>query len=115
MRDNTIHAFAAGILTGAMLTFGVACTAPKAHADDTGGFDPDAASIAIAYTFGDVICQHLNERPTMSGIEALGQGLMDEGLTPRQAAHAIIIAADTQCPEKIPLLRAYASSPVGAA
>lgn len=113
MRDHTMNAFSAGLLTGALLTIGVACSAPEANAD--GGFDPDAASIAVAYAFGDVICQHLTNHPTMSGIEALGEGLMDEGLTARQAAHAIIIAADTQCPEKIPLLRAYANGEVGVA
>lgn len=106
MRDNTVHAFAAGILTGAILTIGVACSAPEAHAD--GGFDPDAASIAVAATFGLLICDTINNAPSAAGVNRIGMALMGEGLTPRQAADAIVLAVDEFCPYHMPVLAAYA-------
>lgn len=108
MRDRVVSAYALGIVTGAFITAAIGFLAPKAHADSDDGFQPDAASIGVAATFGLLICDTINNAPSAAGINRIGMALMAEGLSPRQTADAIVLAVDEFCPYHMPVLAAYA-------
>lgn len=107
MRNSIIKAFSLGIIAGSFLTAALITLAAPAKAE------PDGAAIAFAVVYGQIVCDVLDDHPTESGIMGIGEALVNEGLTWRQAGQAIYIAVDDYCPHHLALIEAFANNQLG--
>ena len=95
-----IKGFAVGVIVGS-LAVATAATVKAA---------PDNASIAYAETYGQAVCATLDDFPTFSGIFGVGQAIMDDGLSARQAGYAVALSVGEFCPRHLPLLQRFSDS-----
>lgn len=100
MRNGHVKAFSLGLVAGSFLTAGTLYFAAPAKAT------PDA-DVAAVY---NAICDTLDAYPTFGGVLGVGEALIQEGLTARQAGHAIFKAAVNSCPWQLGLLRNFATT-----
>ena len=93
MRTSILRAYAIGAITGTIVTAGLAvATAPMAKAD--------ARSDAI-------ICEVLDDYPSIEGVIGIGLALQDEGYSAYNAGVAIAEAVVNECPEHTTLMRRF--------
>lgn len=98
LRNHTIRTYALGVVTGAMLTAGVTHLAAPADAA------PDRVVAAYAAQFGGAVCATLNAHSTINGIYGVGQAIIEDGLTARQAGAVIALSVIDTCPWHLGLL-----------
>lgn len=80
---------------------------PAAHADG----QLNSVEIAYVNTYGQTICQFLDEYPNYDGIKALGHVIMDEdGFAPDSAADIINASVLAFCPNHWGLLVAIGTA-----
>lgn len=80
---------------------------PTAHADG----QLNSVEIAYVNTYGETICEFLDEYPNYDGIKALGQVIMGEdGFSPDSAADIINASVLTFCPNHWGLLVAIGTA-----
>lgn len=91
------RAFALGMIAGSFLTAGLVTAIPAKA-------EPDRASIAYAATFAEAVCNTLDEFPSPEGILGIGQAIVDDGLTSRQAGYVIALSVTDSCPWHLALL-----------
>lgn len=101
MRPHTTRVFALGVITGSMLTAGIALLAAPAKAE------PDRVAVAYAAQFAPAVCDTLDDYPTVNGILGIGQAIMDDGLTPSQAGSVVALSVGELCPWHRPLIRQF--------
>ena len=100
MRPGTTRAFAVGVFTGSLLASTLfACTAP-AKAD----VSEDEASI-----YYGPVCNALAAYPSVQGVIGIGLALKDGGYSGYEAGQILGLSVINQCPEFIPILRAFAA------
>lgn len=68
----------------------------------------DAYSFAAVY--GPVVCQVLDDFPSVSGIVGIGQALGEQGWSGTDVGRIIAYSAAEFCPRHMPLLRRFADS-----
>lgn len=98
MRNDVVRGFALGMIAGSFLTAGVVLAAAPAKAD------PDGASIAYASIYGDAVCETLDEYPTVAGVYGVGQAIVEDGLTARQAGVVVALSVREICPRHMNLI-----------
>lgn len=103
MRTPVVKGFAVGLIVGAVAV----ATAASAKAD------PDTVAIAYAATFGEAVCATLDDYPTFSGILGIGQAVMEDGLSARQAGMVVGLSVGEFCPRHLPLLHSFMQSNSG--
>ncbi len=95
MRPGTLRAYTLGVITGSIVTAGIAvATAPMAKADTR----TDA-----------IICSVLDDYPSIQGVIGIGLALKDEGYSAYNAGVAIAEAVVNECPEYETLMRRFAA------
>lgn len=109
MRNNTLKGFSLGLIAGSFLTAGTLHFTAPAKASPA-----DPVAVDVADTYGPAMCATLDEYPTMAGIIGIGEVLMQEGLTGRQAGQALFLGVYDNCPNYLPLLKRFASTYGGA-
>jgi hypothetical protein len=58
-----------------------------------------------------VVCEVLDEYPTIDGVAGVMRGVMDDsGFTVKQSAMVVVLSVNEQCPKFMPLLREFANS-----
>lgn len=107
MRSQTVKAFSLGVIAGSFLTAGVVFAAPAKA-------DADAVSVAYAARYGEAVCATLDDYPSFDGIVGIGQAVMEDGLTARQAGQVIGLSVAEICPRHGGLLLAFADAVNGA-
>lgn len=93
MRPNTLTAYAAGIITGGLLTAATVFLAGPARADNT--------------VYQVAVCGTLDDYPSISGIVGIGSALMDEGYSGESAGRIVAESVMAACPEYLPLLKRF--------
>jgi hypothetical protein len=99
-RRLTLAAFGA-VLAGTVLGTGIAKADPMTVED-------------YAFRNATAICGMIDQQPDIGGLMDVGTRLMQNGLTPEQAATVVVLAVDNVCPRFIPLLQSVASAPPSA-
>lgn len=100
---RTVRAYALGLITGCGII--AIAAAPNAQAQ------PDRTSVAYAQQYGQAICDTLDDYPNFDGIIGIATVIMDDdGLTPRQAGHAMALSVVDLCPWHLDLLDQFATS-----
>lgn len=96
MNRNAIRAFALGIITGSFLTSGIVLLSAPAKAD------PDVAK-------GErVVCLLLDQNPSFQGIIQTAVVIEQKtGASDYEAGQMIAQSVYDQCPEYIPLIKAF--------
>lgn len=96
MNRNAIRAFALGIITGSFLTSGIVLLSAPAKAD------PDV-------TKGErIVCVLLDQNPTFAGIVQTAIVIEQKtGVDDRTAGQMIGQSVYGQCPEYVPLIKAF--------
>lgn len=97
MRPGTIPTFAAGIMTGALITTTIMFAAPARA---------DVAESDVLYYAG-VVCTSLTDHPSIAGILTIGKALTGQGYTAEQAGELIASAVINVCPQHLPLLTQF--------
>lgn len=103
MRTSVVKAFSLGVVAGAFLTAGIVAAAPAKA-------DPDGASVAYAAAYGPAVCNVLDEYPSFDGIVGIGQAIMDDGLSARQAGQVVALSVAEFCPRHARLILAFADT-----
>lgn len=98
-----IRAYGLGVITGAFLTAGVIAATPAKA-------DVDRAVIAYTAVFAGAVCTTLDAYPSFDGIEGIGQAIIEDGLTPRQAGQVIGLSVVEVCPRHFGLVRDFIAS-----
>lgn len=76
-------------------------TAAPAHAD------LDRVSVAYAAAYGEIVCDVLDEHPSVAGVLGIGQAIVEDGLTANQAGQVIQISVTEICPRHAALLQRF--------
>jgi hypothetical protein len=84
-----------------MFFFGAVVWAASAKAD------PDAEAADYASTYGGVVCNVLDDYPSVSGMLGIMQAIQKDGLTEYQAGEVVGIAISDRCPEYSWLAKAF--------
>lgn len=98
MRPALVRGFAAGLIVGS-LSVAVAATAKA---------DPDTAAIVYAERYGGAVCATLDDYPTFDGIIGVGQAIVEDGLSYRQAGYVVAMSVTDVCPRHLSLVQAFA-------
>jgi len=101
MRPGTTRAYALGVLTGSVVTSLMFVFAAPAKADVSEG------ESSIYY---GPVCATLADVPSVQGVIGIGLALKDEGYSGREAGQIVGLSVINQCPEFMPILRAFAAS-----
>jgi hypothetical protein len=89
----------AGLIIGSGALF-------KAHADPV---DPLVAVYAAKHT--SAVCETLAIYPTFAGVEGVAEGIQEDGFTAYQSGQIIALSVEAGCPQRLPLLNAFANQP----
>jgi hypothetical protein len=98
VRPAVVRAFTAGVLVGASLT-AAAVLATPAKAEPIGD-----AVVAYVAVFGGLMCEALDAAPSADQVLFMGDVLMADGLSARQAGQAVWLAVTELCPQHLGLL-----------
>lgn len=80
--------------------------AARAHADPI-----DSRVVMYGAQSSTAVCSTLAEFPSFTGVAGVMQGIEENGhFTVYQAAQVVVIAVEAACPERIPLLQAFADT-----
>ena len=93
-----IRSFAAGVMVGAAVTAAAVLAAP-AKAEPVGD-----AVIAYVAIFGDAMCAALDMDPTPDEVLHIGDVVVADGLSARQAGQALWLAVSELCPRHSSLI-----------
>lgn len=104
MNRKDIPAVALLMGTTAMLGAAVYFSAP-AHAD------VDQAVINYAARYAPAVCSTLDDYPTFNGIVGIGQAIVEDGFTYRDAGQVIALSVATECPRHAALLKRFVDAP----
>ena len=92
-----IRSFAAGVMVGAAVTAAAVLAAPaKADIGD--------AVVAYVAIFGDAMCAALDINPTSDTVLSMGEVIVADGLSARQAGQALWLAVSELCPRHSSLI-----------
>jgi len=95
MRPGTLRAYTLGVITGSIVTAGLAVmAAPMAKADSI---------------YDSVICNELDADPTVSTVVILGLALGDQGYTGYESGRIIGSAVIEDCQHHIGLMQKFAN------
>lgn len=97
-----IRSFAAGVLVGSAVTAAAVLAAP-AKAEPVGD-----AVIAYVAVFGEAMCAALDMDPTPDEVLHIGDVVMADGLSARQAGQAVWLAVSELCPRHATLIDSVA-------
>ena len=98
MRPAVIRSFAAGVMVGAAVTAAAVLAAP-AKAEPIGD-----AVVAYVMLFGDAMCAALDIEPTADTVLNIGDVVVADGLSARQAGQALWLAVSELCPQHSSLI-----------
>lgn len=102
MRPGTFKAYAFGVFTGSLVTAGLTIWAAPAKADVT-DYTVDR--------YSDAVCAVLSDYPSFDGIIGIGQSLsLDFGFTGYEAGEIIAGSVITNCPQFVPLIKAFGAA-----
>jgi hypothetical protein len=102
MRPGTLKAYAFGVFTGSLVTAGLTIWAAPANADVTD---------ATVDLYSDAVCSVLADHFSFDGIIGIGQSLSTEyGFTGYEAGEIIAASVITNCPQFIPLIKAFGTT-----
>lgn len=69
--------------------------------------DASPATDAYAAQYGTVICQVIDDYPTIGGLTGVLQGVMDHGFSAYDSGVAVATAVWDYCPRHLPLLNEF--------
>lgn len=98
MRPGAWRAYAAGALTGTVVTAAATMLAAPARADIT---DNDILTHAVP------VCMTLDDYPSFAGITGIGEAIADEGYSLEQAGEIIAESIINVCPHHTALMRRF--------
>ena len=102
MRPGTFKAYAFGVFTGSLVTAGLTIWAAPAKADVTD---------ATVDLYSDAVCSVLADHSSFDGIIGIGQSLsVDFGFTGYEAGEIIAGSVITNCPQFVPLIKAFGTT-----
>lgn len=82
---------------------------PQAKADDV-----EPAVVAYAALYGGIVCDVLDQYPTVSGVAGVADGITEEsGFTPFEAGEVIGLAVTDTCPRHMGLIRRFIAANTG--
>ncbi len=97
MRPAVIRSFAAGVLVGSAVTAAAVLAAPAKA-------EPGDAVVAYVMLFGDAMCAALDIEPTADTVLNIGDVVVADGLSARQAGQALWLAVSELCPQHSSLI-----------
>lgn len=81
------------LLAAALGCIVVLASAPSAKAD------VDSEAVAYAAHYAQAVCQTVSEYPTVTGLQGVMAGMVEQGLTSRQAGQAAALSIYDTCPQ----------------
>lgn len=100
MRPGTLRAYAFGVFTGALMTATMTMCAAPAKAD---------MPLDVVDVYAPIVCDVLSEHPSTDGLLGIGIALMGDGWTGYEAGQIMGQSVQNECPQFIPILRAFAA------
>lgn len=111
-KARAMDAFAVACLMLVLAALGCAVlilATPKAKADDV-----EPAVVAYAALYGGIVCDVLDQHPTVSGVAGVADGITEEsGFTQFQAGEVIGLAVTDTCPRHLGLIRRFIATNTG--